>query len=123
MKSLFVAFLLTFFSLFLSGCTSNASLENTQEYDSDDIDVIGTIWPQALDQMLLWLDVPVVEQAPVVVATPSYAPSVVSKQPVIQQPIVEEPVVQQPTIVPTTPSFVEDKREENHQEDREWDDD
>jgi hypothetical protein len=31
--------------------------------------------------------------------------------------------VQQPTIVPTTPSFVEDKREENHQEDREWDDD
>jgi hypothetical protein len=63
--------------------------------------------------------VPVVEQAPVVVATPSYAPSVVSKQPVIQQPIVEEPVVQQPTIVPTTPSFVEDKREENHQEDRE----
>jgi outer membrane biogenesis lipoprotein LolB len=43
MKSLFVAFLLTFFSLFLSGCTSNASLENTQEYDSDDIDVIGTI--------------------------------------------------------------------------------
>jgi hypothetical protein len=39
MKSLFVVFLLTFFSFFLSGCASNASLEN----DSDDIDVIGTI--------------------------------------------------------------------------------
>ena len=41
----------------------------------------------------------------------------------ISKPVVQQPVVQQPAIVPPPPLFVEDNRQENHQEDREWDDD
>lgn len=116
MRSLSIIFLLASFLLFLSGCNSTTSLTNTQGYSSDDIDVIENIWPQALDQMLLWLDVPVVEQTPVVAPAPSYSPSLLSKPPVVKNPVVEQavvqqPVMQQPVIIPSVSPFVENNRE------------
>lgn len=112
MKSSLFFLSLVSLSLLLSGCSFDESFEKNQQHDGDDMNVIQNVWPQALDQMLRWLSVPVVSQSPSVQMVPSYTPTVVSqKAPVqtIQLPVtpaippeVVEPVVE--TSSSSTPS-------------------
>ena len=122
--------LLLSLSLFLSGCSFDESLEGNQQHDGDDMNVIQNIWPQALDQVLRWLPVPVVTQKPTVTTIPSYSPSFVEQKKASQPSVVEvsesipssPPADVQPSVEPTTPSLVwEPVREWN--DGRQWEDD
>jgi len=80
MQSKLFVLLFICFSLLLSGCGFDESLEASQQHDGDDIGVIENIWPQALDQMLRWLSAPIVLQQSPDRLPPSYVPTSVSQQ-------------------------------------------
>lgn len=110
MKSKLLILSLVSLSLFLSGCGFDESLESNQQHDGDDMNVIQNIWPQALDQMLRWLSVPIVSQQLPVQVIPSYVPTVVSqKTPVQTPPPIVSPEVVEPIVEPSpTPIVSED---------------
>ena len=113
MQSKLFVLLFICFSLLLSGCGFDESLETSQQHDGDDIGVIENIWPQALDQMLRWLSTPIVSQQSSDTLTSSYSPTFVTQQPSNQtiqlstvSPKISEPVVQ----IAPVPVVSEDNR-------------
>jgi len=123
MQSKLSILLLISFSLLLSGCGFDESLETSQQHDGDDMNVIQNIWPQALDQMLRWLSAPIISQQSSNVVVPSYAPSLVQKSSnqTVQLPIVSsktsEPIIQ----TSLDPIVSEDIRDRENESDWEHD--